>query len=67
MDNPDDPMAALESLWYEVIDAAKNGRTAGLACPECQTEGLSVEQQGDRMIVTCLACHRQVEVMVGDA
>jgi transcription elongation factor Elf1 len=67
MENPDDPIAELESLWYEVIESVQNGRTANLACPECSTEGLSVEQQGDRMIVTCLACTRQVEVVMGGA
>jgi endogenous inhibitor of DNA gyrase (YacG/DUF329 family) len=57
----EEALAALESAWYEVIDAVMSGRTAQLPCPECQADGLRVEEQGDRITVTCPSCTRSVE------
>src|SRR5438067_1800149 len=31
----EDRLAALESVWYEIIEAVNAGRTTGLLCPEC--------------------------------
>ena len=61
VDRDEDALAALESVWYEVIDAVMTGRTSQLPCPECHTDGLVVEQQGDRITVTCRQCQRSVE------
>lgn len=61
MNQNEEALAALESAWYEVIDAVMTGRTAQLPCPECHADGLRVEEQGDRITVTCPACQRSVE------
>lgn len=64
----DDRLAALESVWYEVVEAVSAGRTSGLVCPECQNpDGLQVEEQGGRVILTCTNCQRSVEVQVNTA
>ena len=57
----DEALAALESVWYEVIDAVMAGRTQQLACPQCHAEGLVVEQVGERITVVCRACQAQAE------
>jgi hypothetical protein len=57
--------AALESLWYEVLEAVQAGRTSGLLCPECQDErGLEIEEAQGRTMVTCNGCGRRVEVAI---
>ncbi len=61
MERDEDQLAALESVWYEVIDAVMSGRGAQVPCPECQADGLRVEEQGDRITVTCPTCGRSVE------
>ena len=67
-DHAEDRLAALESVWYEVIEAVNAGRTAGLLCPECNSpDGLQVEEQQGRTIVTCPNCKRVVEVGIATA
>lgn len=62
MNNTDEEtLAALESTWYEVIEAVMAGRTSQLPCPQCHADGLRVEQQGDRITVACPACQAQAE------
>jgi len=61
VETDEEALAALESVWYEILDAVQAGRTAQLACPECHADGLRVETQGDRITVSCPACQRQVE------
>ncbi|MBS2022131.1 MAG: hypothetical protein JST92_06945 [Deltaproteobacteria bacterium] len=64
-DNAEDKLAALESVWYDVIDAVNAGRTNGLICPECQhPDGLQVEERQGRVEVSCPNCKRVVEVQV---
>ena len=64
----EDRLAALESVWYEVIEAVNAGRTQGLICPECQhPDGLTVEEAQGRTIVTCPGCGRVVEVGIATA
>ena len=44
------------------------GRTSGLICPECNApEGLSVEEQQGRTLVSCPKCMRTVEVGIATA
>ena len=67
-DHAEDRMAALESLWYEVIEAVNAGRTGGLVCPECNAPGaLEVEEAQGRVIVRCPSCKRVVEASVATA
>jgi Zn ribbon nucleic-acid-binding protein len=67
-ENQEDRLAALESVWYEVIEAVNCGRTQGLVCPECQhADGLQVEEQQGRTIVSCPNCKRVVEVGIATA
>ena len=67
-DNVEDRLSELESLWYEVVEAVTAGRTQGLVCPECHfAEGLVVEEQGGRTIVSCPNCKRVVEVGIATA
>lgn len=64
----EDRLAALESVWYEIIEAVTAGRTSGLICPECNApEGLSVEEQQGRTLVSCPRCKRVVEVGIATA
>ncbi len=67
VDRDEEALAALESVWYEVIEAVTAGRGGQLPCPECQADGLRVEEQGDRIIVTCPSCQRSVELQNGTA
>jgi hypothetical protein len=67
-DHAEDRLAALESVWYEVIEAVNAGRTAGLTCPECNApDGLEVEEAHGRVIVRCPSCKRVVEASVATA
>ena len=67
-DDADNRLAALESVWYEIIESVTAGRTNGLICPECNApEGLQIEEAQGRTIVTCPACKRQVEVGIQTA
>jgi hypothetical protein len=67
-DNAEDRLAALESVWYEVIEAVNAGRTQGLICPECQhADGLQIEETQGRTIVSCPSCKRVVEVGIATA
>ena len=67
-EHAEDRMAALESVWYEIIEAVNAGRTAGLVCPECRSpDGLQVEEQQGRTVVTCPNCKRVVEVGIATA
>jgi hypothetical protein len=62
-EHAEDRLAALESVWYEVIEAVNAGRTSGLTCPECNSAGgLQIEEQQGRTMVSCPACKRVVEV-----
>lgn len=65
MDRPverdEERLAALESVWYEIVEAVQSGRTAQLSCPECQADGLTVETEGDRVLVSCGVCRRTLE------
>jgi hypothetical protein len=64
----EDRLAALESVWYDVIEAVSAGRTSGLICPECQSpDGLQVEEQAGRVTLSCAHCQRSVEVQVNTA
>ena len=64
----EDRLAALESVWYEIIEAVNAGRTTGLVCPECNSpEGLQVEERQGRTVVTCPNCKRVVEVGIATA
>jgi transcription elongation factor Elf1 len=63
----EDRLAALESVWYEIIEAVAAGRTSGLICPECNAPDLSVEEQQGRTLVSCPKCKRMVEVGVATA
>ena len=67
-EHAEERLAALESVWYEIIEAVNAGRTANLICPECNApEGLQVEEQQGRVIVTCPSCKRVVEVGIASA
>src|SRR6266581_1253802 len=67
-EHAEDRLAALESVWYEIIEAVNAGRTAGLICPECNSpDGLTVEEGQGRVIVTCPNCKRVVEVGIATA
>jgi len=67
-ENAEERLLALESVWYEVIEAVQAGRTNGLVCPECNApEGLSVEEQQGRTVVSCPKCKRIVEVGIATA
>ncbi|HUJ29344.1 MAG TPA: hypothetical protein VLW85_25165 [Myxococcales bacterium] len=67
-EHAEERLAALESVWYEIIEAVNAGRTAGLICPECNApEGLQVEEGQGRVIVTCPSCKRVVEVGIATA
>ena len=67
-EHAEDRMAALESVWYEIIEAVNAGRTAGLVCPECHSpDGLQIEEQQGRTLVTCPNCKRVVEVGIATA
>lgn len=67
-DNPEDRLAALESVWYEVIEAVNAGRTNGLICPECNhPDALQILEQHGRVEVSCPNCKRVVEVQVNTA
>ena len=64
----EDRLAALESVWYEIIEAVNAGRTTGLVCPECNSpEGLQVEERQGRTVVACPNCKRVVEVGIATA
>jgi hypothetical protein len=64
-EHAEDRLAALESVWYEVIEAVNAGRTAGLVCPECNApEGLEVEESQGRVVVRCPSCKRVVEASI---
>ena len=67
MEGTEDRLSELESLWYEVIEAVAAGRTQGLVCPECHSEGLEVLEEQGHVIVSCPACKRNVEVRIGTA
>ena len=67
-DNVEDRLAALESVWYDVIESVNAGRTAGLICPECNhPDGLQVEERAGRVEVRCPNCQRMVEVQLGNS
>src|SRR2546421_2593237 len=67
-ENAEDRLTALESVWYEIIEAVNAGRTSGLLCPECNApDGLQVEERQGRTIVTCPNCKRVVEVAIATA
>lgn len=67
-ENAEDRLAELESVWYEIIEAVNAGRTAGLICPECNhPDGLQVEEQQGRTMVSCPNCKRAVEVGIATA
>ena len=64
----EDRLAALESVWYEIIEAVNAGRTTGLLCPECNSrDGLQVEERQGRTVVACPNCKRVVEVGIATA
>ena len=67
VERDEEALAALESVWYEVLDAVMSGRTSQLTCPECQSEGMQVEQRGDRVTVSCPSCQRSVEFVMNVA
>jgi len=67
-EHAEDRLAALESVWYEIIEAVSAGRTSGLICPECNSpDGLSVEERQGHTVVSCPACKRMVEVGIASA
>ena len=67
-EHAEERLAELESVWYEIVEAVHAGRTAGLICPECNApDGLQVEEQRGRAIVSCPACKRVVEVGIASA
>jgi len=64
----EDRLAALESVWFEIIEAVNAGRTTGLLCPECNSrDGLQVEERQGRTVVACPNCKRVVEVGIATA
>ena len=67
-EHAEERVAALESVWYEIIEAVNAGRTTGLVCPECNSpDGLHVEERQGRTVVTCPNCKRVVEVGIASA
>jgi predicted Zn-ribbon and HTH transcriptional regulator len=66
-ESTEDRQSELESLWYEIAQAIAAGRTQGLVCPECLSEGLEVEEQRGRTSVRCPNCKRFVEVGIATA
>jgi len=67
-EHAEDRLTALESVWYEIIEAVNAGRTSGLVCPECNApDGLQVEERQGRTVVTCPNCKRAVEVAIAAA
>jgi DNA-directed RNA polymerase subunit RPC12/RpoP len=67
-EHAEERLAALESVWYEIIEAVNAGRTTGLVCPECNSpEGLQVEERQGRTVVACPNCKRVVEVGIATA
>lgn len=67
VERDEEALAALESVWYEVLDAVLAGRASQLTCPECHADGLQVEQRGDRTTVACPSCQRSVEFVTNVA
>jgi hypothetical protein len=67
-EHAEERLLALESVWYEIIEAVTAGRTNGLVCPECNSpDGLLVEERQGRTVVSCPACKREVEVGIASA
>ncbi|HXL39843.1 MAG TPA: hypothetical protein VN928_04780 [Myxococcales bacterium] len=67
-EHAEERLAALESVWHEIIEAVNAGRTAGLICPECNApDGLQVEEQQGHAVVSCPNCKRVVEVGIATA
>ncbi|HYS09713.1 MAG TPA: hypothetical protein VEP66_13260 [Myxococcales bacterium] len=67
-EHAEERLLALESVWYEIIEAVTAGRTSGLVCPECNSpDGLLVEERQGRTVVSCPACKREVEVGIASA
>ena len=67
-EHAEERLAALESVWYEIIEAVNAGRTSGLVCPECNSpDGLQVEERQGHTLVSCPACKREVEVAIASA
>ena len=67
-EHAEDRLAALESVWYEIIEAVNAGRTAGLICPECNSpDGLLVQEGQGHVTVSCPNCKRVVEVGIATA
>jgi phage FluMu protein Com len=67
-EHAEDRLAALESVWYEIIEAVHAGRTSGLICPECNSaDGLQVEERQGHTVVSCPSCKRVVEVGIATA
>ena len=67
-EHAEDRLTALESVWYEIIEAVNAGRTSGLVCPECNApDGLQVEERQGRTVVTCPNCKRVVQVAIAAA
>jgi len=67
-EHAEDRLAALESVWYEIIEAVNAGRTAGLICPECNSpDGLEIQEAQGRVVVSCPNCKRVVEVGIATA
>ena len=59
-EHAEDRLAALESVWYEIVEAVNAGRTAGLICPECNhPDGLRVDTDTEREGLD-LAIHGEV-------
>lgn len=61
VERDEEAQAALESVWFDVLEAVTTGRTQNLACPECHSEGMMVEELGGHVKVSCRACRRTVE------
>ncbi|MCA9527585.1 MAG: hypothetical protein KC549_14955, partial [Myxococcales bacterium] len=51
--------------WYDVVEAAANGRLAGEACPHCGQRRLAAEQRGSWMRVRCPDCGQGFEGRIG--
>ncbi|MEZ4469789.1 MAG: hypothetical protein R3F60_03090 [bacterium] len=51
--------------WYDVVEAAANGRLAGEACPHCGQRRLAVVQRGSWMRVRCPDCGQGFEGRIG--
>jgi transcription elongation factor Elf1 len=64
----EDRLASLESVWYEIVEAVNAGRTNGLICPECNSPGgLIVEEGQGRAVITCPNCKRVLEIGIASA